>query len=77
MKVEWNVEEDECFVKESIENQTLYMGFQMTEWSTDTIHFNVYLTLYNKRNQITDNEAEVKSTGANQLKTFFCRAKSI
>lgn len=76
MKVEWNTEEDECFVKESIENQTLYMGFQMTEWTTDTIHFNVYLTLYNKRNQITDNEAEIKSTGANPLKTFFIARKA-
>ena len=71
MRVEWNSDEDECFVNERIGNQTLHMAFQMTEWTTDTIHFNIYLTLYNKRGQIVSNENEVKSTGLDPVKTFF------
>lgn len=75
MKVIYNREEDEWFVKERIGNQTLRMAFTMTDWNDDTIHFNIYLTLYNKRGQIASNEAEVKSTGENPVKTFLWRAK--
>ena len=71
MKVEWNSDEDECFINKRIGNQTLHMAFQMTEWSSDTIHFNIYLTLYNKRGQIVSNENEVKSTGLDPVNTFF------
>ena len=76
MKVIYNREEDEWFVKERIGNQTLRMAFTMTDWNDDTIHFNIYLTLYNKRGQIAGNEAEVKSTGENPVKTFFVARKA-
>lgn len=48
----------------------------MHDWNQDTIFFNVYLTLYNKRNQINSNEAEVKMTGENPLQTFFVVRKA-
>lgn len=71
MVVQYNSENDEYFVKERIGNQTVKLVFQMHDWNEDTIFFNVYLTLYNKRNQISSNEAEVKITGENPLQTFF------
>ena len=65
MVVQYDSENDEYFVKERIGNQTVKLVFQMHDWNEDTIFFNVYLTLYNKRNQINSNEAEVKMTGEN------------
>ena len=62
MIVHYDEENDEYFVKERIDNQTVRLAFQMNNWNEDTIYFNVYLTLYNKRNQINANETEVKTT---------------
>ena len=76
MIVHYDEENDEYFVKERIDNQTVRLAFQMNNWNEDTVYFNVYLTLYNKRNQISINEAEVKTTGANPLKTFFVVRKA-
>ena len=76
MVVQYDRENDEYFVKERIGNQTLKLVFQMYDWNADTIFFNVYLTLYNKRNQIEGNEAEVKMTGENPLLTFFVVRKA-
>lgn len=76
MVVHYDKENDEYFIKEKIDNQTLKMVFQMNNWNEDTAFFNVYLTLYNKRNQIVDNEAEVKVTGANPIKSFFVARKA-
>lgn len=76
MVVQYDRENDEYFVKERIGNQTVKLAFQMHDWNEDTIFFNVYLTLYNKRNQINSNEAEVKMTGENPLQTFFVVRKA-
>lgn len=76
MVVRYDRENNEFFVKERIGNQTLKLAFQMNDWNTDTIFFNVYLTLYNKRNQIEGNEAEVKMTGESPLQTFFVVRKA-
>lgn len=76
MTVQYDRENDEYYIKERIGNQTVKLAFQMHDWNTDTIFFNVYLTLYNKRNQISSNEAEVKMTGANPIKTFFVVRKA-
>ena len=76
MVVQYNSENDEYFIKERIGNQTVKLAFQMHDWNQDTIFFNVYLTLYNKRNQIISNEAEVKITGENPLQTFFVVRKA-
>lgn len=76
MVVQYNSENDEYFVKERIGNQTVKLVFQMHDWNQDTIFFNIYLTLYNKRNQIINNEAEVKITGENPLQTFFVVRKA-
>lgn len=76
MVVHYDRENDEYFVKERIGNQTLKLVFQMHDWNADTIFLNVYLTLYNKRNQIEGNEAEVKMTGENPLQTFFMVRKA-
>lgn len=76
MVVQYNSENDEYFIKERIGNQTVKLVFQMHDWNQDTIFFNVYLTLYNKRNQIISNEVEVKITGENPLQTFFVVRKA-
>ena len=76
MVVQYNSENDEYFIKERIGNQTVKLAFQMHDWNQDTIFFNVYLTLYNKRNQIISNEAEIKITGENPLQTFFVVRKA-
>lgn len=52
------------------------MVFQMYDWTEDTVYFNVYLTLYNKRNQIEANETLIKSTGTNPLTSFFVARKA-
>ena len=76
MIVQYSEENDEYFVKERIGNQTIKLVFQMHDWNEDTIFFNIYLTLYNKRSQITSNETEVKITGENPLQTFFVVRKA-
>jgi len=76
MIVHYDEENDEYFIKERIGNQTMKMVFQMYNWNEDTIFFNVYLTLYNKRNQINSNETQVKMTGENPLQTFFVVRKA-
>ena len=76
MVVQYDRENEEYYIKERIGNQTVKLVFQMNDWNQDTIYFNVYLTLYNKRNQIESNEAEVKITGANPIKTFFVVRKA-
>lgn len=76
MTVQYDRENEEYFIKERIGNQTMKMVFTMIDWNEDTIHFNVYLTLYSKRNHITNNEAEVKMTGHEPLKTFFVARKA-
>lgn len=76
MVVQYNSENDKYFIKERIGNQTVKLVFQMHDWNQDTIFFNVYLTLYNKHNQIISNEAEVKITGENPLQTFFVVRKA-
>lgn len=76
MVVQYDRENKEYFIKERIGNQTIKMVFQMNNWNGDTIFFNVYLTLYNKRNQIIDNEAEVKMTGKEPFRSFFAARKA-
>jgi hypothetical protein len=76
MEVQYDKENDEYYIKEHIDNQTVKLVFQMNNWNEDTIFFNVYLTLYNKRNQINSNETEAKITGANPMKSFFVVRKA-
>lgn len=76
MIVQYDKENNEYYIKERIGNQTVKLVFQMHYRNKDTIVFNVYLTLYNKRNQISNNESEVKMTGANPMRTFFVVRKA-
>lgn len=76
MIVQYDKDNDEYFIKERIDNQTMKMVFQKNDWNEDTIYFNIYLTLYNKRNQVEGNETEVKMTGSNPLKSFFVARKA-
>ena len=76
MVVQYDRENDEYYIKERIGNQTVKLVFQMNNWNQDTIYFNVYLTLYNKRNQINSNESEAKITGASPVQTFFVVRKA-
>ena len=70
MEVKWNGELQETYVKEPIGNQTFYMAFQEEQLSSDTIYINVYMTLYNKKTQIEENENQIKTTGKNPLATL-------
>lgn len=66
---EWNKDGDGYHINAPIDNQTLHMEFQETYWTSDTTYINVYMTLYNKRKHIESNEANVKMTGLNPIKT--------
>lgn len=70
MEVQWNSGLQESYIKEQIGNQTFYMAFQEEQFSSDTIYANIYMTLYNKKTQIEENESQVKTTGANPMKTL-------
>lgn len=71
MEVKWDREEEEYYIKEKIDNQTFRMGFQKLNGNEDdTIFFNIYMTLYNKRKHIDRNENLVLSTGLNPFKTI-------
>lgn len=68
--IQWDDIDDEYYVDVPIGNQTLHMAFQEYDWSMDTVYFNVYMTLYSKKNQITSNETHIKSTGRNPFATY-------
>ena len=67
---------DICYIDTPIGNQTLHMEFGMSDWTMDTIWFNVYMTLYNKKKQIKSNENHIKMTGANPMKTVAAALKA-
>lgn len=67
---------DICYIDTPIGNQTLHMEFGVSDWTMDTIWFNVYMTLYNKKKQIKSNENHVKMTGANPMETVAAALKA-
>lgn len=76
MEAKWNHEKNEYYINTPIENQTLHMAFEMDDWTMDTVWFNVYMTLYNKRKQIDENENKVKITGNNPMQTVAAAIKA-
>lgn len=60
---------DSYYIDTPIGNQTFHMEMDMFDWMDQTIWFNVYMTLYNKRSQISSNESHVKMTGSNPMET--------
>lgn len=68
-EIKRNYQNDEYYVNIRIGNQTLYMAFQMVDWSYDTIYFNVVLGVYNKRKHKDYNEDHILMTGQNPLAT--------
>jgi hypothetical protein len=75
-RVQWNDWDDEYFIDIPIGNQTLHMAFQEYDWNLDTVYFNVYMTLYNKKTQIQSNEDNIRSTGLNPLATYSVAMKA-
>ena len=63
MEVQWDSLTNSTYIDEPIGNQTFHMEFQAEQYSADTVWINIYMTLYNKRSQITSNENAVRSTG--------------
>ena len=78
MEVKWKYasDGDACYLDIPIENQTLHIAMEMSNWNMDTVWFNVYMTLYNKRSHINTNESNIKMTGANPLKTIVIARKA-
>ena len=76
MIVKYSKEKEEYYVDVRLGAQTMHMALSMIDWSGDTVTFNIYLTLYNKRNQITNNEAEAKITGASPISSFIIARKA-
>lgn len=72
MNVQWIDSENTYRIEEKLDNgQTFVMEFQEIDWNADTIYFNVYLAIYNKRTQATKDDQEAKTTGKNIfLKTW-------
>lgn len=64
-------ENEECYYVEiPINNQTLYMAFQIYYETWDTLYFNIYLNLYNKRTRMDYNLEHKIMTGLNPLATI-------
>lgn len=76
INVEWNWDNDECYVLIPIENQTLRMGIQLDEYTDTTIYGNIYISLYNKRKHSARNEDNVIMTGLNPFKTIYYGMKA-
>lgn len=53
-----------------IDKQTLLLAAQELKRTNDTIYWNIWLTLANKRSQRTRNEELLKSTGLNPFVTY-------
>ena len=70
IEVIWDDLKYEYYANVPIGNQTLHMAFQEYDTTIDSVYFNVYMTLYNKRTQITSNETNIKSTGLNPILTY-------
>ena len=68
-EIKWNGYDDEYYVNIPIDNQTLYMAFQLNDWSYDTIYINVCLSVFNKRKHKDYNEDHILITGLNPLAT--------
>ena len=78
MFVVWTEDEtdiDGYLVEEKIENQTMRMELQKVHETMDTRYYGIYLTLFNKKTQIDDNEHKIKSTGLNPIQTYYTAKK--
>lgn len=64
------------YVKVPVDNQELYMAFEEYASTFDTIYFNIYLNIYNKRGQMADNLAHTKITSNNPFATAATAIKS-
>ena len=78
LQPKWKILDDGdiCYIDTPIGNQTLHMEFGMSYWTMDTIWFNVYMTLYNKKSQIKSNENHIKMTGASPMETVAAALKA-
>lgn len=76
INVEWDLDNDECYVLIPIENQTLRMGIQLDEYTDTTIYGNIYISLYNKRKHSAHNEDNIIMTGLNPFKTIYYGIKA-
>lgn len=75
-EVKWNRQDDEYYVNIPIDNQTLYMAFQLNDWSYDTVYINVGLSVFNKRKHKDYNEDHILMTGLNPLATAILARKA-
>ena len=77
-KPQWKILDDGdiCYIDTPIGNQTLHMEFDMNYWTMDSIWFNVYMTLYNKKSQIKSNENHIKMTGTSPMETVAATLKA-
>ena len=75
-EVKWNGYDDEYYVNIPIDNQTLYMAFQLNDWSYDTVYINVCLSVFNKRKHKDYNEDHILMTGLNPLATVILARKA-
>lgn len=75
-EIKWNGYDDEYYVNIPIDNQTLYMAFQLNDWSYDTVYINVCLGVFNKRKHKDYNEDHVLMTGLNPLATAILARKA-
>lgn len=75
LTIKWNKDDGGYYINALIDNQTLHMEFQESDWTEDTTYINVYMTLYTKRKHIYGNEANVKTTGLNPIKTALVARK--
>lgn len=77
MKCWYDWEEYEFIGEEKIDNQTLRLGIYQDFFNerTNTLYFNIWIALYNKRKHTSRNEDEKRITGKNPMATFFAARK--
>lgn len=76
MTVQYNRDEKIYYIKEKIDNQTFEMGFEWIDETEDTVYYNVFMSLYNKRKHKYYNEDAHLSTGLNPFKTIYIAQKA-
>lgn len=72
----YSKEREEFYEKERIENQTVYMAFQ-PDCIGETLAFNIFLIVYNKKKQINRSLNLKEITGKNGFKTMAIALKML
>ena len=76
LEVQYNIQDDIYYIKQKLSSgQTLAMYFECMHVSNTSVHWNIAMELYSKRNSANHNMASKTLTGKNPLETFIFARK--